>query len=253
MNERIQPDADLSQIKGEITHGAFANPMLQKIMRKYGKVAFGRSSACMEFESFLKQIRGDNRSGTCLEIGTFHGITAIVLSQYFDRVICVTKEDEGAKPMKRELVEFLGIKNIQFHDIKSNAEKAPIINGLEFDFCYNDGDHTNDYQTDWDLVKRCGRILQHEAWVLAPGVWNLLHALPENEVTWASVDSFAYWERADLQEKKNPHVGSSFESFLTDEGFRDEVHSAAIARADAETLADMIVSDDFGKSEAKYG
>lgn len=195
MNERIQNDTDLSQLVGPIVSGPFSNPALSAIMRKYGKTAFGRSSACMEFEHFLRMIRAGRTDGVCLEIGTFHGITAIILSQYFDRVVCVTKEDDGAIPLKHELVNFLGVKNITFHDIKSNAEKPALINGLAFDFCYQDGDHTNDTLTDFELVKRCGNVLFHEYWPLQPPVWNLVNSLPQNEIVRAAHDCFAFWCR----------------------------------------------------------
>ncbi len=201
MNERIRDDVDLSQLKGPITHGPFANPMLQAIIRKYGKGAFGRSSACMEFETFLQYIRAGRTDGTCLEIGTFHGITALILSQYFEHVICVTKEDAGAKPMKHELVKFLGLKNIEFHDITDNSQKKPLVDSLQFDFCYQDGDHTNDTLTDFDLVKRCGNVLFHEYWPLQPPVWNLVNSLPQEQVQRAAIDSFAFWS---TEPRQNP-------------------------------------------------
>jgi hypothetical protein len=95
--------------------------------------------------------------------------------------------------MKRRIVEHLGIENISFFDAKNNAEKAAFINAAQFDFCYSDGDHTNDAQLDFDLVKRCGRVLQHEAWPLQPSVWRLMHSLPKDEVTWAAFDCLCYW------------------------------------------------------------
>lgn len=183
------PDA----LQADITRGAFANPLMKAILAKFGKPAFARSSACMEFEAFLKRIGAGGR--TCLEIGTYHGITAILLSQYFDRVVCVSVDNDPGSLMKHKLVDYLGIKNIVFHDCANNDEKAAIINSLDFDFCYSDGDHTHDTYSDFELVKRCGRVLQHEAWPIQAPVWNLLHSLPADEITWADQDCFAYWER----------------------------------------------------------
>jgi predicted O-methyltransferase YrrM len=140
------PDTEI--IKGDIEHGAFSSPLMKKVLAKFGKRAFARSSACMEFESFLQRIGANGK--TCLEIGTYNGITAILLSQYFDRVVCVSVDEEDLKRniIKRDIVEFLGIKNIEFHDCLDNNEKAHIINALEFDFAYVDGDHTHDTYTD---------------------------------------------------------------------------------------------------------
>lgn len=221
MNERIIPDADLSDLKGEITFGPFSNPRLNAVLKHFGKTAFGRSSACMEFESFLRQIAvgatghglsmplathafqaGDDGrlvedlkiGKTCLEIGTFHGITAVVLSQFFDQVLCVSVDDPNAKLLKEDIIHFLGIKNIAFHDARDNAEKAAFIKAATFDFCYQDGDHTNDTPADFALVKHCGRVLFHEFWPLQPPVWNLVNSLPQHEVTRAQFDCLAYWE-----------------------------------------------------------
>lgn len=194
MNERIVDDADLSQLQGPITHGPFASPYMNRILKKFGKGAFGRSSACMEFEELIREIRQGRTDGTCLEIGTFHGITAIILSQYFERVICVTIEAPDAKIMFPQLRDFLGIKNIEYHAVKDNAEKARLISGLNFDFCYQDGDHTHDTDTDFALVKRCGAVLFHEYWPLQPPVWNLVNSLPQHQVTRALYDCLAYWK-----------------------------------------------------------
>jgi hypothetical protein len=187
------PEPDPEPLIGDITHGPFANPLFKRVLAKFGKTAFARSSACMEFESFLKSIGAGGE--TCLEIGTYQGSSAIILSQYFKRVICVSVDDDPRRIIKREIVAYLGIRNIEFHDVRSNAEKKRIVDGLEFDFAYSDGDHANDCREDFELVKRCGKVLMHEAWCLQPSVWNLCHSLPANEVTWADYDCFAYWQR----------------------------------------------------------
>lgn len=206
LNERIRDEGTEEQIVGEITHGPFASPLMSKIFKRFGKGAFGRSSACAEFEDFLWQIsmRHAPKDYTaeegpwpigkcCLEIGTFHGITAVILSQFFERVVCVSIDEMPV--MKRAIVEYLGIKNIAFYDAKDNAEKARFVHALDFDFAYSDGDHAHDARSDWELVKRCGRVLQHEAWPLQAPVWRLLHELPKDEVTWAAYDCLAYWEK----------------------------------------------------------
>lgn len=180
-------------IPSPIQYGAWANPLWEKVLRKFGTMAFARCSACMEFEAFLKRIGAGGR--TCLEIGTYQGMSAVILSQFFERVICVSVDDDPRRIIKRDIVDYLGITNIRFFDVKNNAEKAKIVGDLDFDFAYSDGDHTHDTQADFDLVKRCGRVLQHEYWPLQPSVWNLVNSLPETEITRAQFDCFAYWER----------------------------------------------------------
>lgn len=193
MTERRFPTSAQEPLVGEITFGAFSNPLLRAVMKEFGRDAFARSSACMEFEAFLKRIGAGGK--TCLEIGTYHGITAIILSQYFERVVCVSIDDDPKKLMKREIVDFLGLTNIEFRDVISNQHKAEIVEALEFDFAYVDGDHTHDTPLDWSLAKRCGRVLLHEYWPIQAPVWNLVNALPQAEVTRAEYDCFAYWQR----------------------------------------------------------
>ena len=193
MNERILADDPGYRIPEDIKTGPFASPLVNAILRKFGKTAFVRSSGCMEFEHFLHEIKAGGEC--CLEIGTYHGITAIILSQYFRRVVCVSVDEERDRSLKYEIVAYLGIKNIQFHDVHNNAEKRVIVDSLAFDFAYSDGDHARDAKADFDLVKRCGRVLMHEYWPLQPAVWNLVNALPQDQVRRAHFDCFAYWER----------------------------------------------------------
>lgn len=185
--------SDEEKIIGDITFGPFANKRLKALLKLFGKQAFARSSACMEFESFLKRI--DAKGDCCLEIGTFYGITAIVLSQYFKRVICVSVDVESAKAQKHEYVRYLGIENIRFFDVANNEDKRALVEKLDFDFAYSDGNHTDDAQEDFDLVKRCGRVLFHEYWPLQASVWNLVNRLPREEIVVAQHDCFAYWQR----------------------------------------------------------
>ena len=178
------------KVIGDIVHGAFSNERLKKILKHFGPIAFKRASVCMEFEHFLKQIEANGKC--CLEIGSYNGISAVVLSQYFDKVVCVSIDNDGAI-IRDEIVRYLGIKNIEFQDVGNNFQKKQIVKTLDFDFCYSDGDHESDAVTDFELVKRCGRVLLHEYWPLQPSVWNLVNSLPEHQVTRAQFDCLAYW------------------------------------------------------------
>lgn len=189
------PKSDYSaEFTKPITRGPFTHPIMARVLAQYGRRAFARSSACMGFIRFLDEI--DLKGDVGLEIGTYHGITALLLAQRFRKLVSVSVDDEDpGRLMKRELADFLGITNIEFHDCKSNAEKASIVRALEFDFAYSDGDHTNDTNADWELVRRCGRVMFHEVWPLQPPVWNLVHDLPAHEVTFCEHDVLAYWQR----------------------------------------------------------
>lgn len=191
---KLSPVEDAGEpISGDITRGAFANPHFKAVLAKFGKMAFARSSACMEFESFLGRIGAGGKRA--LEIGTYQGMSAVVLSQFFEHVACVSVDEDPRRLIKREICAHLNITNIHFYDVKNNADKKQLIDGMQFDFCYSDGDHTNDTRADFEIVKRCGRVLFHEYWPLQAPVWNLVNSLPPDEVTRADFDCFAYWER----------------------------------------------------------
>lgn len=184
------------KVIGDVQFGALSNPALNQALQQFGSEAFRRCSIMMEFEAFLKRVHAQlpKRRMTCLEVGTYNGMSAIVLSQYFDRVICVSVDDKPGELLKHDIVKALGIRNIRFFDCANNAEKAAVIGKLDFDFCYQDGDHLNDTHDDFALVKRCGRVLFHEYWPLQPAVWNLVNGLPQGEILRAQFDCLAYWQ-----------------------------------------------------------
>lgn len=153
------------------------NADLVKVFKRYGPEPFRRSSVLEGFEAFIDAQKFCGKC--CVEIGTLNGLTAFVLARRFARVVTIDIID---RPLKRELAEHLGIGNIEFIDVKDNAAKAAVISGIEFDAAYVDGDHANDTETDFALVKRCGRILFHEHWDAQPPVVSLVKGL-SNVVT----------------------------------------------------------------------
>ncbi len=172
ITERISDDIQRTAL-AEITHGPFANPYLKEIMKEFGPGAFGRASVCCEFEAFLHRIIGNRLGGAvALEIGTFNGLSAVILSQFFAKVICVSIDiPQGIakhNPIKTKhaIRKHLGLEErIEFIDVSSNLRKAAVIRELEgtYDFAYSDGDHAHDAEDDFNLVKGCGRVLHHES------------------------------------------------------------------------------------------
>lgn len=195
------------KVRGPVEFGALRNPLLGRVLAEFGAEAFRRCSVMMEFEDFLARVllkygitEVAKSDMTCLEIGSYNGISALVLSQYFRRVVCVSIDDRPGELLKHRIIAALGVENIDFIDAENNDEKAAIIRELNFDFCYQDGDHLNDTHSDFELSKRCGRVLLHEYWPLQPAVWNLINELPQEEITRAQFDCLAYWNVADRDE-----------------------------------------------------
>lgn len=157
---------------------------LMAVFRVYGPAAFRRSSVLEGFEPFIRA--QGFRGKACVEIGTLKGLTAIVLSRYFDRVETIDVMDD---PMKRQIAASLGIRNIVFHTVKDNAEKASLVDSLDFDGAYVDGDHARDTESDFALVRRCGQVLFHEHWPAQPAVMKLCGRLGNV----ATQGKFALW------------------------------------------------------------
>ena len=166
------------------------DPVLLRLYQKFGGEIFRRSSIFHDLEKFLKDenIRGK----CCFEVGTWNGLTAIILSRFFDRVVTV---DIVNQPLKLEILKEAGVTNVECINIHKNKQKKEIVENLDFDFTYLDGDHANDTHADFSLVKKCGRVLFHEAWPFQPPVWDLINHLPSNEVTLGGA-GLALWRQS---------------------------------------------------------
>lgn len=148
----------------------FSDPLLCKIYRDFGGAVFRRSSVFHGLRAFLQtnQIFGD----VCLEIGSWNGLTAALLSERFDKVVSIDIVDN---PVKHDIAKRYGL-NIEFLHV-AQEDKAHALEHLAFDFAYLDGDHAKDTATDFALVKRCGRVLFHEYWPAQRPVYDLVNSL----------------------------------------------------------------------------
>jgi predicted O-methyltransferase YrrM len=139
---------------------------------------------------------------TILEIGTYRGVSAAEMSQYCEKVITIDlkrgrMENLGETPDREGLWRDLGISNIELHLVKNDREKAALVNGLEFDFAFVDGAHDQTVRDDFELVKRCGKVLFHD--VDSRGkpeldyVYDFVMSLPKEQIE--IHDIFALWTR----------------------------------------------------------
>lgn len=148
------------------------DPVLVKIVEHFGIGVFRRSSVLEGFSAFLEE--NDFRGDTCVEIGTCKGLTALVLARFFYSVVSI---DIVSDPHQQEIADFAGARNIEFVTVRDNAEKAKIVSSLSFNAAYVDGDHARDTESDFALVRRCGRVLFHEYWPAQPKVMELVDGL----------------------------------------------------------------------------
>lgn len=142
-----------------------------KILALYSDRHLRKSAIRHEDGAIFEQLLAGKGYRTILEIGTYRGCTAAEMSQYCERVVTFdlyhgrTEQDEQSVSRK-VLWDSLGAKNIDLILVNDDAEKKERLAALDFDFAFVDGCH--DYEgvkLDFDLVKRCGRVLFHDYYV----------------------------------------------------------------------------------------
>jgi len=182
---------DIEKQIGERVQTVLRDPQLLRAYERFGADILRRSSVFHGLDRFLSE--AGVRGRRCFEVGTWNGLTAAVLSRYFDEVVSVDIVDQ---PLKHDVLAHLEVSNVICCVVASNADKAKVWKrfGGNFDGAYLDGDHANDTETDFALVRECGRVLFHEVWPFQPPVWNLVHSLPRDEVTFGGV-GLALWEQ----------------------------------------------------------
>lgn len=148
------------------------DPVLVSVVHQFGIGAFRRSSVLEGFDEFLSANRFAGRR--CVEIGTCKGLTAIVLARHFDEVVSIDIVPDGDR---EKIARRCGAGNVRFVTVRDNEEKAAVIEALDFDAAYVDGDHARDTESDFALVERCGRVLFHEFWAAQPAVVALVERL----------------------------------------------------------------------------
>jgi len=138
-----------------------------------------------------------------LEIGTYRGVAAAEMAQYAAQVTTIDLrhgklERDGEKFDRGAFWRSLGVGNIQLKLINDDAEKARLINGLDFDFAFIDGAHDQSVRNDFELVKRCGRVLFHDydprGQKELDYVYDFVNTLPKRQVQ--VLDIFALWSSA---------------------------------------------------------
>lgn len=174
---------------GRMLQIVLTDPDLMAIYQRFGGEVFRRSSVFHELKRFLLEcnVKGD----TCLEVGTWNGITAVVLSRFFRRVVSM---DIFHNPVRHEILAHLGIDNVEFVDLADNDHKQQVVQELQFDFAYLDGNHANDTALDWMLTRRCGQVLFQECLPMQPPVYNLVRSLPPHEVVYGGI-GLALWRQ----------------------------------------------------------
>ena len=175
--------------------------MRQRIVDLFGQHALKRSILSIrEGGGVMEHFLAGKGVRTALEIGTYRGVGAAEISQYVDRVITIDLdhgrlEQLGESWNRQHFWSALGITNIDLRLVRDDAEKAALIRSLEFDFAFVDGAHDQRVRDDFELVRRCGKVLFHD--VDRRGkpekdyVYDFVMSLPRAELQF--MDIFALW------------------------------------------------------------
>lgn len=182
-------ELDEEKIFYERFYALHGDPMLVKVYECFGIGVFRRSSVLEGFNTFLQKNKFGGKR--CVEIGTCNGLTACVLSRYFEEVVTIDVEPSAKK---HEIAAYLDIHNVRFLDVRDNAAKRQAIDELEADAAFVDGDHARDTETDFAAVRRFGRVLFHEHWAPQPAVIALVKRLAANGRV-ETAGKWALWTR----------------------------------------------------------
>ena len=136
---------------------------------------------------------------TVLEIGTYRGVSAAVMSQYAKVHTIDLFEGKlelaGEEFDRYKLWEELGASGITLHLVEDDVEKAGLIKTLDFDLAFIDGAHEETVKDDFEMVKRCRNVLFHDVddrgQPCLNRVFDFVNSLPREEVK--LFDIFALW------------------------------------------------------------
>lgn len=135
-----------------------------------------------------------------LEIGTYRGVSSAEMAQYVERVITIDLkhgrlEQSGENWQRYQFWDSLAVYNVELILVEDDAEKAAVVNGLDFDFAFIDGAHDKRVADDFALVKRCGRVLFHDydrrGVQGQDDVCDFVDSLPKEQIQ--KMDIFALW------------------------------------------------------------
>lgn len=164
-------------------------------------------------EDFFRQLN----INIAVEIGTFWGITAAYIAQFANMVHTFDIVDH---PQKYKVWRKFKVKDkISFHLVKSRdvigntfkdfegthtlagkeIDIKTIIDTIEFDFAFIDGDHNyKNVKADFELVKKCGRVLFHDIIPEFYDVNKFVHEIGIKQI----FHNIGYWEAEKCKTKE---------------------------------------------------
>ena len=128
-----------------------------------------------------------------LEIGTYRGLSAGFMAQFAKVTTIDVDDDADGNSIKYKVWDALGVSDkIDAHLVETEEEKKKIIDGLDFDVAFVDGNHFGEGpRDDFEMVKHCGRVILHDYHPDFPDVVRFVDSFePKLEIK----GLFVYWE-----------------------------------------------------------
>ena len=132
---------------------------------------------------------------TVVEIGTWCGLSAMVLAHYAEVVITI---DTVRHPQLEAVLDTFGAgirDRISAIHVLNDHDKRNLVRHLDFDFAFVDGQHTlAGCELDFLITKKCGSVLFHDYPCSAPehqGVGLFVDSITEGIVE--PLVPFAWW------------------------------------------------------------
>jgi hypothetical protein len=198
---------DIVYYPQEINHEDIVgdSDFILKVMLEFGyRIARGSAAGVNGESQFVLQERlfrkclSDKEIHHVVEIGTWRGVSAAVLAHYVNKVTTVDIRYYDEAP---RVWLWAGVQEkIEYVVVDDDRVKEAIISDLDFDFAFIDGEHSYDaVALDFELVKRCGRVLFHDYCPTCPGIVEFVNVLPSrSDYPWKAEISepfaYAYWE-----------------------------------------------------------
>jgi predicted O-methyltransferase YrrM len=177
-----------------------------RILELYGRSYLRKSAMGIRAgDGVFERVLSGKGYRTALEIGTYRGCSSAEIAQYVDRVITIDLkrgrlETNGENFDRYAFWKSLDIENIELRLVENDKEKKRLVDSLDFDFAFIDGAHDETVRNDFEMVKRCGRVMFHDADDnrlrehkpnASNCVFEFIDTLPKHEVEF--MDIFALW------------------------------------------------------------
>lgn len=183
--------------------------MRERIIAAFDEHALRRSVLSIrgnEGEDVFREVMQGKGYQYAIEIGTYRGVGAAVMSQFCECVHTFDLrhgriEQLGETWDRQAFWKRLGVADkIALHLVNDDDEKAQHIEAMDFDFAFIDGAHDRtSVERDFNLVKRCGNVLFHDydrrGIPDKDQVCDFVDSLPKHQVR--TFDLFALWTDTD--------------------------------------------------------